>query len=337
MMTENLVFLSGFSEGIMRAVAGGEGGWLVQGTLVDVDVSCLAEDHSRPGVVYAGSREQGVFRSEDTGKSWEPMGMEGHIVKSLAVDPHNSGVIFAGTEPPLIFRSDDGGESWREMEGFRRVPNRWWWFSPADQGDYRAYVMQISVSPTEPGRLIAGIELGAVVRSEDRGETWSRHLSGTLRDCHSLKFHRLDGNWAYEAGGTGGGAAYSKDGGRTWSKAKQGLEKNYGIVCAADGLKPEVWYVAVAPSPYNAYGDEPEIYLYRWDGGAGWTPIGWEEHPLHETPTALVTSRRESGHLFAGLTSGEVWHSPNYGEEWRKMPFNLGGVWGAMMVIEQEG
>jgi photosystem II stability/assembly factor-like uncharacterized protein len=337
MMTDRLVFLSGFSQGVVRAAAGEEGEWLVQSTLADVDVSCLAEDALRPGVVYAGSREQGIFRSEDGGVEWKAIGMEGHIVKSLAVSPHDSRVIFAGTKPALIFRSEDGGRNWHELEGFRRIPNRWWWFSPADGRDYRAYVMQISVSPTEPDVLIAGVELGAVVRSEDGGETWSRHLSGTLRDCHSLKFHSKDGNWAYEAGGTGGGAAYSQDGGRTWVKAKKGLEKSYGIVCAADGLKPEVWYVAVAPSPFNAFGEDPEIYLYRWDGGAGWTRIGWGEHPLKETPTALAVSGRESGHLYAGLKNGEVWRSPDYGENWDRLRFDLGGVWGAMLVLEGEG
>lgn len=53
----------------------------------------------------------------------------------------------------------------------------------------------------------AGIELGAVVRSEDGGRTWSGHRHGALRDCHSLTFHHSHAQWVYEAGGTGGGAA----------------------------------------------------------------------------------------------------------------------------------
>jgi hypothetical protein len=32
----------------------------------------------------------------------------------------------------------------------------------------------------------------------------SLHRKGALRDCHSLKFHTTNGNWAYEAGGNGG-------------------------------------------------------------------------------------------------------------------------------------
>lgn len=181
---------------------------------------------------------------------------------------------------------------------------------------------------------MAGIEFGAVVRSEDGGRTWSNHIKGTLRDCHDLTFHAVNGQWVYEAGGTGGGAAFSRDGGLTWRKAKSGLAKHYGVACAADPERPEVWYVSVAPNPGKAYGRTAEAYLYRMSGGAGWQPIGWQDHPLPQTPIALATVPDAPGHLYAGLTYGDVWHSADYGESWQKLPFNLGGVWRSMIVIE---
>jgi hypothetical protein len=172
------------------------------------------------------------------------------------------------------------------------------------------------------------------VRSEDSGRHWSRHLSGALRDCHSLKFHARDGNWAYEAGGTGGGAAVSENGGRSFRQAKQGLAKGYGIVCAADPAQPEVWYVSVAPGPRNAFGDDPEIYLYRASADANWDSIGWG--PKGRVPaaiTALVTVPDAPGHLYAGLVNGDVWHSENNGDVWTKMPFNLGAIRHSLLVL----
>jgi photosystem II stability/assembly factor-like uncharacterized protein len=264
---ENKIFLTCFDRGVTRAACDPAGAWTVTQAATAHKINCLTAAPSEPSHLYAGTPD-GVLYSADGGLTWQPGGMEGHIVKSLAVSPHDARTIYAGTKPARMFVSRDGGASWTELEGFRRIPNRWWWFSPAEPPDMRAYVMAIAVSPTDPHLLLAGVELGAVVRSEDGGQHWSRHRRGSLRDCHSLKFHTTR-DWVYEAGGTGGGASYSRDGGLTFRKAKEGLVKNYGIVCAADPEKPEVWYVVVAPGPGNAFGDDPQSYLYRASGGAG--------------------------------------------------------------------
>lgn len=300
------------------------GDWQVAKVLEEPEPVTLAADPSDANIVYAGTQGNGVYRSDDRGQSWTPLGLAGRIVKSLAVSPHDSGVIYAGAKPATVYKTTDGGAQWSELKGFRRIPNRWWWFSPAEP-PFRAYVNALSVSPTEPDVVLAGIELGAVVRSEDGGRSWSRHRPGALRDCHSLGFHRRDGQWVYEAGGTGGGAAVSRDGGRTWKQPKSGLDKKYGVVYAADPARPEVWYVALAPGPGKAYGANAEAYLYRASAGADWEPIGWEPHPMGQMPRALVTRPDAPGHLFVGTTYGDVWHTADYGNNWRRLPFDLGG------------
>ena len=188
--------------------------------------------------------------------------MEGQTIKSLAVSPHDPDVMYAGTRPAYLHVTRDGGDTWRELEGFRRIRGRWFWFSPAEK-PYKAYVQAIAISPADPDVILAGIEFGAVVLSTDAGLTWSGHRSGSLRDCHNLKFHATDGDWVYEAGGSGGGASVSHDGGRSWRNARSGLAKPYGVACAADPERPELWYVSVAPGPGKAYGREAEAYLYR--------------------------------------------------------------------------
>jgi hypothetical protein len=329
---QDRVFLAAFDRGVVRAQKAPDGEWEVEHLAQSHKVTCLAADPANPQVLFAGTRD-GVLRSGDFGRTWQASGMEGQIVKSLAVSPHDANIVYAGTKPALMFISRDGGQSWAELEGFRRIPNRWWWFSPAEPPDMRAYVMCIALSPRDPNLLLAGVEFGAVVRSQDGGRTWSRHRKGALRDCHSLKFHTSNGDWAYEAGGTGGGAAFSQNGGDSFHKAKHGLAKNYGIVCAADPEKPEIWYICVAPSPMNAFGKEPEIYLYRGTGGAGWQPIGWQAHPLPVAPTALTTIPGAPGHLYAGLHNGDIWHTADYGDSWEKLPFSFDGIWFHLLVL----
>jgi len=298
-------------------------------------VNCLAADPHDPSSIYAGTQGQGVWHSQDRGRQWQPAGLPGQVVKSLAVSPHAPGTIYAGTKPAYLFVSRDAGQTWQELEGFRRIPFRWWWFTPAERPN-QAYVQAIALSPTDPNVLLAGIEFGAVVRSDDGGKTWSRHLKNSLRDCHSLKFHASNGDWAYEAGGTGGGASYSRDGGRTWHKMKGGLAKHYGVACAADPEKPDIWYVSVAPGPGKAYGATAEAYLYRASGEV-WQPIGWDAHPMSQMPIDLNSDPAAPGHLYAGTTGGTVWHSADYGDTWRKLPIDLGGIWRSFLVLSGGG
>ena len=267
------ILMTGSGAGITRAVESEADQWNLEHSLQALHVTCLASDPTDSRVVYAGTREKGIWRSQDAGATWTQGGLKEQHIKSLAVSPHDPRVVYAGTKPAWMFRSSDAGDSWEELVGFRRIPNRWWWWSPADPPGWKAYVIEIAISPTDPGVLLAGIELGAVVRSEDGGQTWSSHRRGALRDCHSLRFNHSDGDFAYEAGGTGGGASLSRDGGRTWVKTHRGFEKGYGITCAADPEDPELWYASIGASPFNATGDSPEVYLYRSNGQA-WQPIG---------------------------------------------------------------
>ncbi len=332
-MIEYKTFIATTGEDLARATYTANGEWSIEFLLRDKGVVCVVADPLNPNTIYAGTHQQGVWCSDDCGLTWQAIGLDGHCIKSLAVNPHDSNIIYAGTKPALMFASYNGGNTWAELGGFRHIPNRWWWFSPAAPPDFRPYVNAITLSPTEPELLLAGIEFGAVVRSEDGGRSWSRHCRGALRDCHALKFHASNGNWVYEAGGTGGGASFSQDGGYTFHKKQQGLAKHYGIVCTADPGNPEIWYACVAPSPFKAFGQKPETYLYRSTGDDDWQPIGWTPHPLPVTPTALVTLPNAAGHLYAGLTNGDVWHSADYGDRWEKLPINLKGIWFSLLIL----
>jgi photosystem II stability/assembly factor-like uncharacterized protein len=324
-------FLATTGQGIARAACEVDE-WVVAHLLPDEKVACLTADPHNRNIIYAGTQGNGVWWSQDNGRSWQPLSLSGHIIKALAVSPHEPGVIYAGTKPALMFVSRDNGHSWTELTTFRQIRGRWLWFSPAEPPDKRAYVQAIAISPTDPNVVMAGIEFGATIRSEDGGQTWSNHVRGTLRDCHSMTFHAREG-WAYEAGGSGGGASVSRDNGRTWHKAKRGLAKNYGVACAADPEKPEIWYVSVAPNPRQAYGQNPQAYLYRAAGGADWQPIGWEPHPMKEMPITLLTDPQAPGHLYVGTVHGSVWHSADYGDSWHQLPFNLQTIWRTLIMI----
>ncbi len=335
-------FIATTGSGLARATLspghpppGAEDAWSVEFLLADQDVRCLAADRQPSQVVYAGTQGNGVLRSEDGGHTWQPAGLAGQTVKALAVSPTEPGTIFAGTKPPLMFVSRDGGASWSELAGFRRVPGRALWFSPAEPPYVTAYVQGIGLSPTAPQVIVVGIEFGAVVRSEDGGQTWTGHRQGALRDCHSLTFHATEGDWVYEAGGTGAGAAHSRDAGRTWRQPREGLDRHYGWAVAADPAQPATWYVSLSPGPGKAHSEaNAQAYIFRSVDGSPWHRLGGGlPQPLNHMPYALLTDPQAPGYLYAGLSNGDVWHTTNHGDTWQKLPFNLKGIHRSLVML----
>ena len=327
-------FLSTTESGISRATCKPDGRWNVELVLAGQEVTCLAADYLRPGSVYAGTRTSGVFHSVDGGQTWTPTGLAGQTVKAIAASPLNPGVIYAGTRPAMLYVSHDFGQHWDELPSFRKIFSRRFWFSPAEP-PFTAYIQGIALSPMDQDVIVVGVEFGAVVRSTDGGRTWQDHRKGALRDCHTITFHCSQGNWVYEAGGTGAGTAISRDGGNTWVQNRAGLDRHYGWACAADPLNPEVSYLSVSPSPSKAHSeDDAQASIFRSNSDGKWEKLGGGlPEPLKHMPYALLTDPGEPGHVYAGLSNGDVWCSKNLGEAWERLPFNLKSIHRSMIML----
>ena len=327
-------FLAMTSHGLARASQSANDEWHVDYPLPDQDVRCLANDMLNRDVIYAGTQGNGVLRSNNAGKTWRSVGLAGKIVKALAISPTQPGTVYAGTKPALLFVSRDSGASWTELESFRHIPSRWFWFSPAEK-PYTAYVQAIALSPTNPGTVVVGIEAGAVVRSSDCGQSWTGHCRGALRDCHSLTFHVTHGDWVYEGGGIGAGVSVSRDGGATWIQPREGLDRHYGWAVAADPMHPEVWYASVSSSPMKAHSENnAQAAIFRSIGGAPWQHLtGGLPQPLNHMPYALLTDPKAPGHVYTGLSNGEVWHSTDHGDTWHQLPFCLKGIHRTLLML----
>jgi hypothetical protein len=338
----NKIFLAASRQDLARAECLDEH-WQIERSLPGMQINCLVADPHKPGRVYAGTQKQGIQVSEDSGKSWRGFGLEEIPVKSLALSTHQPGLIFAGGKPVCLQVSRDAGQTWEELPGLRES-KKWWWFSPAEPPDWRAYVMALIVSPTNPKLIMAGIEFGGVLRSMDGGQSWSKHRRGAILDCHSLTFHPNDGNWVYQGGaGLKSGAAFSRDAGQTWQQPGDGLGGKYGWKVVADPERPEVWYLSASRHPNLLRGEfvppahvdgRANAHIYRSVGGAAWEQLsGGLPEPLDYMAYVLVTDLQAPGHLYAGLSNGDVWQTRDYGDNWLQLPFNLGGIHHTMIML----
>ena len=99
--------------------------------------------------------------------------------------------------------------------------------------------------------------------------------------------------------------------------------------------------VAAAATPkdmaiqgYALPSDKPvTIVLMRPNVTVGELQAGGLPQPLNHMPYALLTDPAAPGHLYAGLSHGEVWHTADHGDTWQMLPLNLGHINRALILL----
>ncbi len=154
-------------------------------------IGAIAVAPSNPRVLYAGTGESfprntaalgdGVYRSDDAGKTWRSCGLAGtqHIAK-IAIDPNDANIALAAALGPEfapggergVYRTTDGCHTWQRVI----------YVNPTTGGS------DVAFDPTNPQVAFAGT------------------------------FDFLRQPWIFRGGGVGSGLYRSTDGGATWTK-----------------------------------------------------------------------------------------------------------------------
>jgi photosystem II stability/assembly factor-like uncharacterized protein len=106
----------------------------------------------------------GLFRSEDGGRSWQPVALPSTHpqVDVMAVTPHpeDARTVYVATHEAGVFRTTDGGQSWHE----------------ASAGLGGLDVHGLAIDPREPQKLHAAVRGPGegIYRSTDGGTRWVR-------------------------------------------------------------------------------------------------------------------------------------------------------------------
>lgn len=225
----------------------------------------ILPDPADPGALLLAGTE-GLFRSENEGRSWTRWALRGFNntgLRVLLASAEAPGVVYASLAaspsaalPRPLLKSTDAGQTWTEL------PIRG--------------VGALAIDPRNPRHLYAVSELeenrvrvNRVHESTDGGLTWQLAAErpfpallalGTVR-VTGLRVHSVDGRIVY-ATTEGGGVFRSTDRGRTWRSANQGLPVRTqcgASACPANAAReiaqdrnPRIFYVVFEGDVYRS-------------------------------------------------------------------------------------
>jgi len=193
--------------------------------------SCLVNPANADDILI-GSSGGGIWRSEDGGASWSPTDdfMNNLAVSCMVRNPIDSNIIYAGTGDGFstnkmlrgsgIFKSADGGSSWTHL--------------PSTLGLEWLFVNRLAINK-DGTVMLAALDAG-LFRSTDGGDTWTQVLESKVDDVKFSNCCSMVGI----AGGDGGNAWYSRDGGATWLDSG-GLGAGGRVECALSVESGVVW------------------------------------------------------------------------------------------------
>jgi photosystem II stability/assembly factor-like uncharacterized protein len=291
---------------------------LVEEHLKGKSPESLAVDPENPARVYSGTWGNGLWRSDDAGRTWNPVGAGiAHAeITAVAVSPAEHGVVYAGTEPSAVFRSENGGETWSELSGLRALPSSQSWSFPPRPETH--HVRWIETDPAVAGRVFVAIEAGAFVRTLDGGRTWLDHVHEGPIDTHTAATHKMAQGRVYSAAGDG--YFESDDAGESWSRHVEGLQHRYLVGVAVDPADPDAVIVSAAPGPYVAYSPRrAEASVYRKTARRSFQPA-MEGLPDARGTIAsrFATHPGEPGVIYAVNNHG-LFRSADAGQTWKAL------------------
>jgi photosystem II stability/assembly factor-like uncharacterized protein len=301
---------------------------------------------------------QQIQRSNDGGKTWEPVGnvfaydgvpgthqfYDGtqhpwefkrvwHLEPSLT-DPD---AVYAGVEDAGLFHSSDAGKTWQELPGLRSAKGNLW--QPGAGG---MCLHTIILDPSDPKRIFVAISAAGAFRTDDGGKTWqpiNRGLkspyelpdaTAEVGHCvHSIAMHPsrpdvlfMQKHWD---------VMRSDNAGEMWQEVSGNLPSDFGFPIAVHAHEPETVYVVPIKSDSEHFPPDGKLRVYRSrTGGNEWEALtkGLPQSNCYVNVLrdAMSVDSLDSCGVYFGTTGGQVYASPDAGNTWAPIVRDLPAV-----------
>jgi len=268
---------------------------------------------SEPGVWYAGTSPEGLFRSEDGGDTWQPVAgwndhpkwiewtgdmtqrnPDGSPMHSILIDPRDAKHMYFGCGSAGFFETRDQGASWSLLNTGMLSPG------PEPHPEYGYDPHCVTLHPLEPDLLYQQNHCG-IYRMKRAEARWVRIGDNMPREVGDIGFaiglHPRDPRTAW---------VFPMDGTMVW--------------------------------PRTSPGGRPAAYRTR-DAGETWTRLdrGFPERGWYTVlRQCMAVDARDPVGVYVGTTCGEVWGSADEGDTWRCLAAHLPHIY-SLEVAEFAG
>lgn len=257
-----------------------------------------------------------------------------HLEPSLN-DPDT---VYAGVEDAAMFRSTDGGKSWHELAGLRGHGTGPQW-TPGAGG---LGLHTILLDPKNPNRMYIAISSAGAFRTDDGGKNWkpiNRGLKSNyipdpeaqIGHCvHRIALHRERPNVLFMQ--KHWDVMRSDDAGENWKEISGNLPTDFGFVVDVHAHEPNTIYVIPITSDSLHYPPEGKLRVYRSrTGGNEWEALSkglpQKDCYVNVLRDAMAVDSLDSCGIYFGTTGGQVFVSPDGGDNWRAIVSNLPSVY----------
>jgi hypothetical protein len=251
-----------------------------------------------PGVLWCGTLPGGLFRSEDSGDSWElnrplwddPMreqwfggGADHPGIHSICVNPRDSRQVSIGVSCGGVWSTFDGGLNWKVSGSGMRAE-----FMPPE----RQYEPNV-----QDAHMLAQCRANPDV-------LWVQHHNGIFKSINA---------------------------GASWSEITEVKPSAFGFAVAVHPNDPETAWFVPALKDEKRYPIDGRVVVNRTrDGGKTFTTLkqGLPQEHAYDLVYRHALDVDETGDLLAfGSTTGSLWISENGGDSWQTLSSNLPPVY----------
>ncbi len=321
----NEYYVAAAAGGVWKTVNRGISYQPIFDTQGSFSIGCITIDQTNPNVVWVGSGENnnqraasygdGVYKSEDGGKSWKNMGLKtSEHIGMIAVNPKNADEVFVAAYGPLwsaggergIYKTTDGGKTWKQVLNISQYTG----------------CNEVLIDPRSPNIVyatahqrmrqvftyIGGGPESAMYKSTDGGTTWNKLTSGLPtaemgRIGMAMSPVNPDILFAIvESTEKNGGIFRSSDRGASWSKM-------------SDYTTSGNYYAEIFCDPKNV--DKiymPDVFFMTSDD-AGKTTRRLGEMWKHVDNHVIWVDPNDTGHYIVGCDGG-LYESYDKGKQW---------------------